>query len=360
MRAINFNAGPAALPLSALERAARELLDVQGTGMSIMEHSHRGKTYEAIHNEAISLTRELLSVPDDYDVLLLQGGASGQFAMLPMNLLEAGRSADYVLTGSWSQKAYKEAKTIGEARVACSTEQDKKFARIPKQDELKLDPNAAYLHITTNNTIFGTQWHSMPDSGKVPLAADMSSDILSRPVDVKRFGVIYAGAQKNLGPSGVVLVIIKKELVAAGRKDIPTIFQYRTHSENNSLYNTPNTFGIYILRNVLDDMKKNGGVSAMEKHNRDKGAALYAAIDARPDFYRCPVEKESRSLMNVVFTLPNAELEGEFLAGAQKRNMIGLKGHRSVGGIRVSMYNACLAEWITQLTEYMNEFQQGR
>lgn len=360
MRAINFNAGPAALPLSALERAARELLDIGGTGMSIMEHSHRGKTYEAVHNEAIALTRELLSVPDDYDVLLLQGGASGQFAMLPMNLLETGKSADYVLTGSWSQKAYKEAKTVGEARVAGTTEQDKKFARIPRQDELKLDANAAYLHITTNNTIFGTQWHHLPDAGKVPLVADMSSDIMWRPIDVKKFGLIYAGAQKNLGPSGVVLVIVKKDLVAAGRKDIPTIFQYRTHSENNSLYNTPNTFGIYILRNVLADVKENGGLSAMEKHNREKGDKLYAAIDARPDFYRCPVEKESRSLMNVVFTLPNAELETEFLAGASKRNMVGLKGHRSVGGIRVSIYNAALTEWVTALTDYMNEFQKGR
>lgn len=360
MRAINFNAGPAALPLSALERAARELLDIGGTGMSIMEHSHRGKTYEAVHNEAIALTRELMAVPDDYDVLLLQGGASGQFAMVPMNLLEAGKSSDYVLTGSWSQKAYKEAKTIGEARVAGSTEQDKKFARIPQEDELKLDANAAYLHITTNNTIFGTQWHHLPDAGNVPLVADMSSDIMWRPVDVKKFGLIYAGAQKNLGPSGVVLVIVKKDLVAAGRKDIPTIFQYRTHSENNSLYNTPNTFGIYILRNVLADVKENGGLGAMEKHNRDKGDKLYAAIDARPDFYRCPVEKESRSLMNVVFNLPNAELETEFLAGASKRNMVGLKGHRSVGGIRVSIYNAALTEWVAALTDYMNEFQKGR
>jgi phosphoserine aminotransferase len=360
MRAINFNAGPAALPLSALERATRELVDIGGTGMSIMEHSHRGKTYEAVHNEAIALARELLRVPDDYDVLLLQGGASGQFARGAMNVRESGKGADYVLTGSWSQKAYKEAKTVGEARVAGTTEQDKKFARIPRQDELKLDANAAYLHITTNNTIFGTQWHQLPDAGNVPLIADMSSDIMWRPIDVKKFGLIYAGAQKNLGPSGVVLVIVKKELVAAGRKDIPTIFQYRTHSENNSLYNTPNTFGIYILRNVLADVKENGGLAAMEKHNREKGDKLYAAIDARPDFYRCPVDKESRSLMNVVFTLPNAELEAEFLAGAAKRNMVGLKGHRSVGGIRVSIYNAALAEWVSALTDYMNEFQKGR
>lgn len=360
MRAMNFNAGPAALPLSALERAARELLDVEGTGMSIMEHSHRGKTYEAIHNQAIALTRELLGVPEGYDVLLLQGGASQQFAVVPMNLLPPDKSADYVLTGSWSQKAYKEAKTVGQARVACSTEVDKKFTRIPKQSELELDPAAAYVHITSNNTIFGTQWQAFPDTGSVPLVADMSSDIMWRPFDVSRFGLIYAGAQKNLGPSGVTLVIVKKELVAAGRKDIPVIFQYRTHAENNSLYNTPPTFGVYILRNVLEAVKQAGGLGAMEKHNQEKAALLYAAIDARPDFYRCPVDKDSRSTMNVVFTLPTEALEAEFLAEASRRKMVGLKGHRSVGGIRASIYNACSREWVQALVELMTEFQKGR
>ncbi len=360
MRAMNFNAGPAALPLSALERAQRELVDVDGTGMSIMEHSHRGKTYEAVHNQAIALVRELLSVPDDYDVLLLQGGASQQFAMVPMNLLEAGKGADYVLTGSWSQKAYKEAKVLGKARVAATTEVDKKFTRIPKASEIEFDSAAAYAHITSNNTIFGTQWHAYPDTGKVPLVADMSSDIMFKPIDVAKFGLIYAGAQKNLGPSGVTLVLVKKELVAAGRKDIPVIFQYRTHAENNSLYNTPPTFGVYILRNVLEFVKQAGGLPAMEKHNREKAALLYGAIDARPDFYRCPVDKDSRSWMNVVFTLPTEELEAEFLAGAQKRKMVGLKGHRSVGGIRASIYNACQKEWIQALVDWMTEFQNGR
>lgn len=360
MRAMNFNAGPAALPLSALERAARELLDVEGSGMSIMEHSHRGKTYEAIHNQAIALTRELLGVPDSYDVLLLQGGASQQFAVVPMNLLAPDKSADYVLTGSWSQKAYKEAKTVGKARVACSTEVDKKFTRIPKQSELELDPAAAYVHITSNNTIFGTQWQAFPDTGSVPLVADMSSDIMWRPFDVSKFGLIYAGAQKNLGPSGVTLVIAKKELVAAGRKDIPAIFQYRTHAENNSLYNTPPTFGVYILRNVLEAVKQAGGLGAMEKHNQDKAALLYAAIDARPDFFRCPVDKDSRSSMNVVFTLPTEALEAEFLAEASRRKMVGLKGHRSVGGIRASIYNACSPEWVQALVDLMTEFQKGR
>jgi phosphoserine aminotransferase len=276
-----------------------------------------------------------------------------------MNLLPPGKSADYVLTGAWSQKAFKEAKVLGTARIAASTELDKKFARVPKQSELELDPNAAYVHITSNNTIFGTQWHAWPDVGKVPLVADMSSDIMWKPLDVSRFGLIYAGAQKNLGPSGVTLVIAKKDLVAAGRKDIPAIFQYRTHAENNSLYNTPPTFGIYLLRNVLATLKDAGGLAAVEKQNRAKAELLYGAIDARPDFYRCPVERESRSTMNVVFTLPTAELETEFLAEASKRRMVGLKGHRSVGGIRASIYNAASLEWVAALVDFMKDFHKG-
>ncbi len=359
MRAMNFNAGPAALPLSALERAAGELLDVDSTGMSIMEHSHRGKAYEAVHNQAIALVRELLGVPESYDVLLLQGGASQQFAVVPMNLLEAGRSADYVLTGAWSQKAYKEAKVLGKARVACSTEADKKFTRVPKQSELELDAEAAYVHVTSNNTIFGTQFHAFPDTGKVPLIADMSSDIMWKPIDVSKFGLIYAGAQKNLGPSGVTLVIIDKALTAGARKDIPTIFQYRTHADNNSLYNTPPTFGVYLLRNVLDALKQAGGLAAIERHNRDKAALLYSAIDARPDFFRCPVDTDSRSTMNVVFNLPSEALEAEFLAEASRRKMVGLKGHRSVGGVRASIYNACSKEWVQALVDLMTEFHKG-
>src|SRR3954470_11180069 len=294
-RVINFNAGPAALPLGALERAQKELLDINGSGMSVMEHSHRGKVYEAVHNEAIALVKELLAVPDNYDILLVQGGASQQFAVVPMNLLPQGKSADYIQTGAWSQKAYKEAKTIGTARVASSTEKDKKFTRVPTQNELDLDANAAYVHITSNNTIFGTQWAEFPNVGNVPLIADMSSDIAWRPIDVSKFGLIYAGAQKNLGPSGLVVVIVRKDLVEAGRKDIPVIFQYRTHAESNSLYNTPPTFSVYMLRNVLADMKAKGGLSAMEKLNREKAALLYRAIDARPDVFTNPVELASRS-----------------------------------------------------------------
>jgi phosphoserine aminotransferase len=356
-RVINFNAGPAALPLAALERAQKELLDIGGSGMSVMEHSHRGQLYEAIHNEAIALLKELLAVPDNYDIVFLQGGASQQFAVVPMNLLPPGKSADYIQTGVWSQKALKEAKVIGTARVAGSTEKDKKFTRVPKQSELELDPNAAYAHFTTNNTIFGTQWHEFPDTGAVPLVADMSSDIAWRPIDVSKFGLIYAGAQKNLGPSGLVVVIIRKDLVEAGRKDIPVIFQYRTHVETNSLYNTPPTFSVYMLRNVLAEMKASGGLVAMEKHNREKAALLYSAIESRPDIFTAPVEKESRSVMNVVFTLKSEALEAEFLAEAKKAKIEGLKGHRSVGGMRASIYNAAPLEGIAALAELIKKFK---
>jgi len=356
-RVINFNAGPAALPLGAIERAQKELLDIDGSGMSVMEHSHRGKVYEAVHNEAIALVKELLAVPDNYDILFLQGGASQQFAVVPMNLLPPGKSADYILTGGWSQKAYKEAKVLGTVRIAGNTEKDKKFTRIPKQSELELDPNAAYVHVTSNNTLFGTQWHEFPNTGNVPLVVDMSSDIAWRPIDVSKFALIYAGAQKNLGPSGIVLVIVRKDLVEAGRKDIPVIFQYRTHAENNSLYNTPPTFSVYMLRNVLAELKANGGLSAMEKLNREKAALLYRAIDSRPDLFTNPVEEESRSTMNVVFTLKTPELEAEFLAEAKKLKMEGLKGHRLVGGVRASIYNAVPLEGVAALADLIKKFK---
>ena len=325
--------------------------------MSVMEHSHRGKVYEAVHQEAIALVKELLSVPDNYDILFLQGGASQQFAVVPMNLLAEGKSADYILTGGWSQKAYKEAKMLGTVRVAGNTEKDKKFCRIPKPSELELDPSAAYVHITSNNTLFGTQWHDFPDTGAVPLVADMSSDIAWRPIDVAKFGLIYAGAQKNLGPSGIVLVLIRKDLVDAGRKDIPVIFQYRTHAENNSLYNTPPTFSVYMLRNVLAELKANGGLSVVEKLNREKAALLYSAIDSRPDVFTNPVEKDARSTMNVVFTLKSPELETEFLAEAKRLKMEGLKGHRLVGGMRASIYNAVSLENVAALADLIKKFK---
>jgi phosphoserine aminotransferase len=357
-RVKNFNAGPAALPFAALERAQKELLDVDGTGMSVMEHSHRGKAYEAIHNEAISLIKELAGVPDTHQILFLQGGASQQFAVIPMNLLKPDQSADYVITGTWSKKAIDEAKIVGKPRVAVNVDQGGKFQRIPQQSELNLDPKAAYVHITTNNTIAGTQWHYVPEVGSVPLIADMSSDIMWKPLDVSKFGLIYAGAQKNLGPSGVTVVIIRKDLIEAGRTDIPKIFRYSTHAAENSLYNTPPTFGIYLLRNVLADIKAKGGLAAMEKVNRQKADLLYGAIDARPDLYKCPIsDKNSRSVMNVVFNLPTEEQENAFVSAASKAGLVGLKGHRSVGGIRASIYNAVPLESVQTLVTFMQDFK---
>jgi len=357
-RVHNFNAGPAALPLPALERAQRELLDFNGTGMSVIEHSHRGKDYEGVHNEAIALLRELLGISDDYHVLFLQGGASQQFAMVPMNLLPPGKSADYVLTGGWSEKAFEEAKNVGQVRVAF-TGAEQKYTRIPEPSELALDPDAAYVHITSNNTLFGTQWMSFPDTGKVPLVADMSSDLLWRKFDVNRFGLVYAGAQKNVGPSGIVVVIARKDLVDGGRKDIPKIFRYKTHADNNSLYNTPPTFSIYLVRNVLAWLKEQGGLDAIEKTNRQKGEVIYGVIDEHAHFFRSPVDEASRSFMNVVFRLPSSELEEKFLAEAKKASLVGLKGHRSVGGIRASIYNAVSLESVNALATFMRDFAKA-
>jgi phosphoserine aminotransferase len=356
-RVHNFNPGPAVLPRAALERAQRELLDIDATGMSIMEHSHRAKTYEAIHNEAIALLRELAGIPNDYDVLLLQGGASQQFAMVPMNLLKPGLSADYIVTGTWAKKAFKEAARIGAPRVAASTEVDGKFRRVPKQSELTLDDAAVYVHMTSNNTIAGTQFHQFPVTN-APLIVDMSSDILSRPMDVRQTGLIYAGAQKNLGPSGVTVVIVRQDLVEAGNDRIPEIFQYRTHAAANSLSNTPCTFGVYMLRNVLSWLKDLGGLPEIAKRNEAKAALLYEVLDERSDFYLCPVERESRSQMNVVFNLPSAELEAECVAAALERGMVGLKGHRLVGGLRASIYNACPMESVEALADFLRSFKR--
>jgi phosphoserine aminotransferase len=357
-RATNFNAGPAGLPLAPLERAQRELCDFEGTGMSILEHSHRGKHFEAVHDEAIRLLRQLMGIPDDYDVLFLQGGASQQFAVIPMNLLPAGKSADYVITGGWSEKAFEEAGRIGTVREAASTLEGKTYKRIPKQAELSLDPEAAYVHITSNNTLFGTQWQWWPEVTR-PLVADMSSDILGRTVDVSKFDVIYAGAQKNIGPSGVTVVILKKSLVASGRKDIPVIFRYETHAKANSLYNTPPTFGIYLMRNVLAYWVEYGGVAAIERRNQEKADCLYGALDAMSDYFTAPVAKDSRSQMNVVFRLPSEDLEKKFVAEAAKEGMVGLAGHRSTGGIRASLYNAVSLENVEQLVAFMKRFRAG-
>ena len=361
MRVINFNAGPAGLPLPALERAREELLDFQGSGMSVMEHSHRGKHYDAVHSEAISLLTELAGIPDSHQVLFLTGGASQQFAQVPMNFLRPGQSADYLMTGVWSEKAYDEAKVVGEARIAATTVQpDKKYVRVPRQDELQLDPRAAYVHLTSNNTIYGTQWHTWPDVGGVPLVADMSSDFLWKPLDVSRFAFLYAGAQKNLGPSGVLIAVASKDFIARGRQDIPRIFRYSTHAESNSLYNTPPTLAIYLCRNVLAWAQELGGLPALERRNREKSELLYHALDTHPGFYHAPVAHGSRSAMNVVFRLPSPELDDLFVADAAKAGMVGLKGYRTAGGIRASLYNAVSPDDVRALVSFMQEFARKK
>ena len=372
-RVKNFNAGPAALPLPALERAREEFLDFAGSGMSVMEHSHRGKEYEAVHDEAIALVRDLLGVPASYEVLLLQGGATTLFAQIPMNLLEKGATAQYLVTGAWGEKALGEAKVVSAmlgASVAVQSlgvgeGKEKSYTRVPAPSGVKVDPGSAYLHITSNETIHGVEYNvdparAFPDTGSVPLVADMSSDFLWRPFDVTKFGMVYAGAQKNIGPSGVVVVVISKALIEQGRKDIPKIFQFRTHAENKSLYNTPPTFGVYMVRNVLSWLKGQGGLAGMEKVNRKKAARLYGVIDGNAEYFRSPVERESRSAMNVVFRLPTPELEERFIAEAKKQGMIGLKGHRSVGGIRVSIYNAIPYEWVEALAAFMEAFARAK
>lgn len=352
---VNFNAGPAGLPRAALERARDEFLDFDGTGISVMEHSHRGKAYDAVHTEALRRVRELMNVPDSHDVLFMQGGASQIFAVLPMNFIGDG-SADYVVTGAWSEKALSEAKLVGRAREAGTGAVDGRFVRIPTVDELQLDAAARYVHITSNNTIAGTQYHSFFDTGDVPLCADMSSDIMWRPIDVSKFKLIYAGAQKNIGPSGVAVVIVDKAFADTGSKSIPEYFRFKTHLDKGSLYNTPPTFSVYMVRNVLAHLAETGGVEAAYARNREKGDALYAAIDNSGGFYSSLVEKDSRSYMNVVFTLPTEPLNAAFISAAQTEGMIGLKGHRSVGGCRASIYNAVSVEGATKLAEFMNDF----
>ena len=361
MRVINFNPGPAGLPLPALERARDELLDFQGSGMSVMEHSHRGKEYESVHNEAISLLTELLGIPDTHQVLFLTGGASQQFAQVPMNFLPPGASADYLMTGVWSEKAYDEACIVCKARIAATTVcADKRYLRVPRQEELQLDPRAAYVHLTSNNTLYGTQWHTWPEVGGVPLIADMSSDFMWKPTDVSRFAFLYAGAQKNLGPSGVLIAVARKDFIAQGRRDIPKIFRYSLHAENNSLYNTPPTLAIYLCRNVLAWMKGQGGLAGLEARNRQKGELLYRALDANAGFYRAPVERESRSFMNVVFHLPTPELDAAFVSEAKKAGMVGLKGHRICGGIRASLYNAVSVDDVRALVSFLEEFARKK
>jgi phosphoserine aminotransferase len=355
-RVFNFSAGPAVLPVPVLEQAQRDLVALPGVGMSVMEISHRSKVFEDLLARAIAGIRDLAGVPANYKILFLQGGASLQFSMVPMNLLRPGTTADYVDTGTWAIKAIEEAKRIGTVNVTGSTKADK-YSRLPAQSELRLTQGASYLHITTNNTIEGTEWRTLPDVGEAPLVADASSDILSGPIDVSRFGVIYGGAQKNLGPSGVTLVVIREDLLARSSGDLPTMLNYKVQADNNSLYNTPNTFGIYILVLVTEWLKSLGGLSAIARQNERKASLLYTEID-RTGFYRGTAQKESRSLMNITFRLPNEELEKTFDRQATAAGFDGLKGHRSVGGIRASIYNAFPEEGVAGLVDFMREFER--
>lgn len=353
-RIYNFSAGPAILPTSVLEEARDELLSYQGSGMSIMEMSHRGKHYDAVHMEALANFRELLSIPDTHEVLLLQGGATAQFAMVPMNLLGEGQTADYINAGAWSKKAISEAKRIGKVKVVADTGSEIP-TRHPRQEELDLTPGAAYLHCCSNETISGAQIKEFPLSD-APLVSDMSSDILSRPLDISKFGLIYAGAQKNLGPAGVTLVIVRKDLMERAPDSVPAIFQYKSHAETDSLLNTPPTFGVYLLCLVTRWLKARGGVQAISEINERKSKALYDAIDAS-DFYRGTAVPENRSTMNVTYRLPTEELEADFIKQAAARQLDGLKGHRSVGGIRASIYNAFPEEGVAALIDFMKEFE---
>jgi phosphoserine aminotransferase len=354
----NFSAGPAVLPEPVLRKAQDAIWNVAGSGIGIMEHSHRGKVFDRIANEAEQTCRDLGNIPDNYRVLFLQGGASLQFAMVPMNLLGPDRTADYLVTGMWSQKAVKEAKPLGKVHIAASSEATN-FDRIPKASEIRYSPSPSYVHITTNNTIFGTQWRTEPSvPGGVPLMADTSSDMYSRPIDIRKYGVIYAGAQKNLGPSGVVLVIIRDDLVEAGSKSLPTMLQYRTHAAEKSMYNTPPTFGIYVMGEVFKWIQARGGLAAMAEHNEAKARLLYDYLD-QSDFFRGTVQPDSRSYMNVCFRAPTEELETAFITEATKRGLDGLKGHRSVGGMRASIYNACPREAVEALVAFMKEFEHA-
>jgi phosphoserine aminotransferase len=369
-RAFNFNAGPAALPLPVLERIREELLDYRGTGMSVMELSHRSPEFEAINNTAEQNLRKLLAIPDDYAVIFVQGGGSMQFTMVPMNLALPGKPVDVLHTGAWTAKAISELKkgpfTNGSGHNIAASTEAAKFTRVPRPDEIKLSADASYTHICTNNTIEGTQYHALPSS-PAPLVADMSSDIASRPVDVGKFGLIFAGAQKNLGPSGVTLVIVRKDLAERADKNLPTTLQYRTHIKEKSLYHTPPTFAVYTLGLVTEWIASEGGLPGIQKRNEAKAKLLYDTIEASGGFYTCPVEKSSRSLMNVVFRVGGSSnqigdenLEKEFAKQAAAANLVGTPGHRSVGGMRISLYNAVGLDAVEALTHFMREFHRAK
>ncbi len=357
-RVYNFSAGPGVLPVPVLERARDEMLNFEGSGMSVMEMSHRSAVFEGILARAENGMRRVMNIPDEYAVLFLQGGASLQFSMVPMNLYQPGKPVDVIHTGSWTKKAIVELGKVAEYRLAASTESEK-FRRVPRLDEIDLNPNASYVHLASNNTIAGTEFHGFPDTGDVPLVADMSSDILSKPIDVSKFGLIFAGAQKNIGPAGVTVVIIRKDLAERAGDSLPTMLDYRTHIGKNSMFNTPPTWGIYIIALVMEWLESTGGLVAMEKRNKEKAALLYGAIDAT-GFYSCPNERESRSLMNVVFRVRDgdAALEEKFVAEATAAGLMNLKGHRSVGGLRASIYNAQPLDGVQALVDFMAAFEK--
>ena len=355
-RVFNFSPGPATLPEAVLRQAAEEMLDWRGSGMSVMEMSHRGKEFMSIHAEAEDLLKELMQVPQNYKVLFMQGGALGENAIIPLNLIGATGRADYVLTGDWSKKSAKEAAKYGTVNIPVSGEASK-FTAIPKQSEWKLDPGASYVHICSNETIGGVQFHWTPDTGKVPLVADMSSDILSRPIDVSKYGLIYAGAQKNIGPSGVTIVIVREDLLGHALPATPSAFNYKVQADADSMYNTPPTYAIYIAGLVLRHIKSLGGMAAVQQHNAAKAKLLYDFLD-QSSFFTNAIAREDRSLMNVTFWLKDASLDDAFVKGAQQRGMVSLKGHRSVGGMRASIYNAMPIEGVKSLVEYMKEFER--
>jgi phosphoserine aminotransferase len=356
-RIYNFSAGPAVLPEDVLKEAQENLFALPGVGMSILEISHRSKTFDKIINETKQDLKTLLSINDDYELLFLQSGASLQFSMAALNLMPPKNKADYIITGSWSKKAVKEAKRVGTVNIAATTESET-FKRIPKQEELKLDPDASYVHFTSNNTIYGTEWHKEPEVRDVPLVCDASSDILHKKFDVNKYALIYAGAQKNMGPSGVTLVIIRKNMLERSPDSLHTMLNYKTHVDNNSLYNTPNTFGIYIVGLVAKWINKLGGLNGMYKLNKEKAGLLYECIDESGGFYKGHAEKESRSLMNVTFNLATEELEKKLISEATAAGFDGLKGHRSVGGLRASIYNAFPKKGVEDLVSFLKDFQK--
>lgn len=354
-RIYNFSAGPSMLPLEVLQKAAAEMTNYHGSGMAVMEMSHRSKVYESIINDAEATLREIMAIPDNYKVLFLQGGASLQFSMIPLNLMTGSKKADFIVTGQWAKKAAEEAKKFGTANVVASSEESN-YTYIPKVSREQFSKDADYVHYTTNNTIFGSRFPYVPDTGDIPLVADMSSNILSQVYDVSKYGMIYAGAQKNIGPAGVTVVIVRDDLIGKAPKDIPTMLDYKIHADNGSMYNTPPTYGIYIAGLVFHWIKDLGGVAAMQKINEEKAKLIYDCID-ESKLYSCPVAKEDRSLMNVVFVTGNPDLDKRFIKEADAAGLVNLAGYRSVGGMRASMYNGMPLEGVKALVKFMKEFE---